>query len=391
MFEPVTITVGTAAIIGASAGSALTGLIWYIFSTSKKKRLERKYYSLSELASESLDHAEHPLTNSSSDEGEKTTLKENRLKNRTKLKANSYAAPKVNNRTPTQIYEAILSFTLLHKGLYFELVNSWEKVGKLYIQLADEQEICFEPFEYLEGLLDDICLCIDLLILLLEAEKTEVYPVVLKLEYRKRPCWRKVIGRPLVDLAPILLEEVESATECVYAAVSDLRKTIGVAREMVTKSRKGHSSSPNDLDSFISGDNSTCQTTLLLRLLDLRLLVLTSKVTEQFLTTEVTYYRFLGKYSSQDFLGVLEGRLLSQLSRIPRGPGRILSWALTTATPEERVIYFKLQHSRLAETEFLALVDLLAAELSKPIWEQTDSALQEANIWSTQQEEPTNS
>lgn len=390
MLEPFTFGVGSAALVGAGVGSAFTGILWYLNSSSRSKSFRStRGLTFSELGPRSNLLREFSRHHDVSAKDETTNLIESRIKNRTTKERKISTLSRESRKSIPQVYEAILSFTLLHKGVYFQLVNLWEKVGKLYIQITDgkEDKIGIHMTNTIAELLERIQLCVDLLVLLLEAEKTEIFPVVAKLEFRKRPCWRKLWRKPLVELAVTSLDEVETSTESVYAAVVDLRNTISVAKQVVHSSNNegssfGHVATSREEESFAAVESLTCQHSLMLRLLDLRLLVLTSKATEQFLSTEGSYYRFLGKYCDHQLLAVLEGRLLSQLSRFPGGPGRLLSWALTTANSNERIAYFKTQHSRLEQGEFLALLDLLAAELPKDVWDQVDMALQEANIWS---------
>ncbi|GJQ09445.1 hypothetical protein GpartN1_g1236.t1 [Galdieria partita] len=390
MLEPFTLGVGSAALVGAGAGSVFTGILWYLSSRRGVRLLEStKRLTFSELASRSNPLRETSSQHNDSAKLETSHLIESRLKNRTTKERKEPSLSSKATKSSSQVYEAILSFTLLHKGLYFQLVNLWEKIGKLYVQITDskEEEGGITTTDTILDLLGRIQLCVDLLMLLLEAERTEIFPVVAKLEFRKRPCWRKLCRKPLVELSATLLDEVETSTESVYAAVADLRNTISVAKQVIQSLNNEENSCSGvavsqENESFVAIENLTCQHTLMLRLLDLRLLVLTSKTTEQFLSTEGTYYRFLGKYCNQEFLALLEGRVLSQLSRLPRGPGRLLSWALTTANSNERIAYLKTQHDRLEQGEFLALIDLLAAELPKVVWDQIDMALQEASIWS---------
>ncbi|EME32275.1 uncharacterized protein Gasu_06830 [Galdieria sulphuraria] len=390
MFEPFTLGVGSAALVGAGAGSAFTGIIWY-FSSKRRVKLPEstKRLTFSEIVSRSNPLRESSLQHDDSAQVETTQLIESRLKNRTTKERRGSSFSRETRKSIPQVYEAILSFTLFHKGLYFQLVHLWEKVGKLYVQITDskEEQGGIVTTSTIADLLEKIQLCVDLLTLLLEAERTEIFPVVAKLEFRKRPCWRKVCRKPLVELSATLLDEVETSTESVYAAVADLRNTVSVAKQVIYSFNNDENpcrsvTGSQENETFVAIENLVCQHTLMLRLLDLRLLVLTSKTTEQFLSTEGTYYRFLGKYCNQEFLALLEGRVLSQLSRFPRGPGRLLSWALTTANSNERIAYLNSQHARLEQGEFLALIDLLAAELPKAVWDQVDIALQEANIWS---------
>jgi hypothetical protein len=383
MLEPLSWSVGSAALVGAGAGSAFTGILWYFNSRKITKLLEStKRLTFSELASRnnlSRDSAKQDI------DSESASLVESRLKNRTTKEHKSDSFPSSTRKSIPQVYEAILSFTLLHKGIYCQLVHLWEKVGKLYIKITDDKDEAegSSVTDTIADLLERIQLCVDLLVLLLEAERTEIFPVVAKLEFRKRPCWRKVWRKPLVELSSSLLDEVETSRECVFAAVADLRNTVSVAKQVVRSLNNDDSPCISQLNEpSITVENFTCQQSLMLRLLDLRLLVLASKTTEHFLSTEGTYYRFLGKYCDHNFLAVLEGRVLSQLSRFPRGPARILSWALMSANSNERIAYFKIQHCRLEQGEFLGLIDLLATELPKPVWDQVDMALQAADIWS---------
>ncbi|GJD09707.1 hypothetical protein Gasu2_39430 [Galdieria sulphuraria] len=194
MFEPFTLGVGSAALVGAGAGSAFTGIIWY-FSSKRRVKLPEstKRLTFSEIVSRSNPLRESSLQHDDSAQVETTQLIESRLKNRTTKERRGSSFSRETRKSIPQVYEAILSFTLFHKGLYFQLVHLWEKEASLR---QAPLLTCWKKYNF-----------------------------VAKLEFRKRPCWRKVCRKPLVELSATLLDEVETSTESVYAAVADLRNT----------------------------------------------------------------------------------------------------------------------------------------------------------------------